>query len=60
MTEEFTRTKKRLNELLVVHTGQSLEQIEKDTDRNNFMSPQEALAYGLIDKVYGTKRDNDK
>ena len=60
MTEEFTRTKKRLNELLVVHTGQSLEQIEKDTDRNNFMSPQEALTYGLIDKVYGTKRDNDK
>lgn len=60
MTEEFTRTKKRLNELLVVHTGQSLAQIEKDTDRNNFMSPQEALAYGLIDKVYGTKRDNDK
>ncbi|MFH1687417.1 MAG: ATP-dependent Clp endopeptidase proteolytic subunit ClpP [bacterium] len=52
MTEEFTRTKKRLNELLVVHTGQALERIEKDTDRNNFMSPLEAKNYGIIDKVY--------
>ncbi len=52
MTEEFTKTKKRLNDLLVYHTGQPLERIEKDTDRNNFMSPQEACDYGLIDKVY--------
>ncbi len=52
MTEEFTRTKKRLNELLVFHTGQDLAIIEKDTDRNNFMSPQEAQKYGIIDKVY--------
>jgi len=52
MTEEFTKTKKRLNDLLVHHTGQPLERIEKDTDRNNFMSPQEACDYGLIDKVY--------
>lgn len=52
MTEEFARTKKRLNELLVKHTGQTLKRIEKDTDRNFFMSPVEAKAYGLIDKVY--------
>lgn len=52
MTEEFSRTKKRLNELLVIHTGQSPEQIEKDTDRNFFMSPDEAKEYGIIDKVY--------
>lgn len=52
MTEEFKRTKRRLNELLVVHTGQDLAIIEKDTDRNNFMSPEEAKEYGLIDKVY--------
>ena len=52
MTEEFTRTKKRLNELLVKHTGQTLKQVEKDTDRNFFMSPVEAKEYGLIDKVY--------
>lgn len=57
MTEEFTRTKKRLNELLVGHTGQSLEVIEKDTDRNFFMSADEAKEYGLIDKVYTFDRD---
>lgn len=60
MTDEFARTKKKLNELLVHHTGQPLDRVEKDTDRNFFMSPDEALKYGLIDKVYGTKRDNDK
>lgn len=52
MTEEFTRTKKRLNELLVHHTGQPLERIEKDTDRNYFMSAHDAKEYGIIDKVY--------
>jgi len=52
MTKEFIRTKKRLNELLVVHTGQPLERIEKDTDRNYFMSADESKEYGLIDKVY--------
>ncbi len=52
MTEEFTQTKKRLNDLLVKHTGQPLERIEKDTDRNHFMSPEEAKNYGIIDKVY--------
>ena len=57
MTEEFTKTKKRLNELLVVHTGQPLDRIEKDTDRNYFMAPDEAKGYGLIDKVYEFKRE---
>lgn len=52
MTEEFLRMKRRLNELLVQHTGQTLERIERDTDRNYFMSAEEAKAYGLIDKVY--------
>jgi ATP-dependent Clp protease protease subunit len=52
MTEEFMRTKKRLNELLVQHTGQPIDRIEKDTDRNYFMSAEEAKNYGLIDKVY--------
>jgi len=55
MTEEFTKTKKRLNELLVKHTGQPMERIEKDTDRNFFMSPGEATDYGLIDKIYEEK-----
>lgn len=59
MTEEFTRTKKHLNELLVEHTGQKLAKIEKDTDRNFFMSAEEAKEYGLIDKVYTPNREGD-
>ncbi|MEE8149540.1 MAG: ATP-dependent Clp endopeptidase proteolytic subunit ClpP [candidate division Zixibacteria bacterium] len=55
MTEEFAKTKKRLNELLVHHTGQQMAKIEKDTDRNFFMSAEEAKEYGLIDKVYDNK-----
>lgn len=57
MTEEFQKTKVRLNELLVMHTGQKMEKIEKDSDRNFFMSADEAKDYGLIDKVYTTKRE---
>jgi ATP-dependent Clp protease protease subunit len=45
------RTKKNLNEIYVKHTGQPYEKIEKDTDRDNFMSAEEAKAYGLIDDV---------
>jgi ATP-dependent Clp protease protease subunit len=52
MTKEFLGTKKRLNELLVLHTGQPISRIETDTDRNFFMSAGEAKDYGLIDKVY--------
>ncbi|MCU0715904.1 ATP-dependent Clp protease proteolytic subunit [Pirellulaceae bacterium SH501] len=48
---EFRRTKRRLNEILIKHCGQSLEKIEQDTDRDRFMDPEEAVAYGLIDKV---------
>jgi ATP-dependent Clp protease, protease subunit len=40
-----------LNDLLAQHTGKSIEQIQKDTDRDYFLSAQEALEYGLIDKV---------
>jgi ATP-dependent Clp protease protease subunit len=56
MTEEAKRTKNKINELLVKHTGQPMERIEKDTDRNYFMSPEEAQDYGLIDKIYESKR----
>ncbi len=45
------KTKKRLNDILAQNTNQPLRQIEKDTDRDNFMSADEALSYGLIDKV---------
>jgi len=45
------RTKRKLNEIYVAHTGQPYEKIERDTDRDFFMTAEEALAYGLIDKV---------
>jgi ATP-dependent Clp protease protease subunit len=49
--KEFLRTKRKLNELYVKHTGQSLEAVEKGTDRDNFMSAAEAKEFGLIDQV---------
>ncbi|MEZ5360614.1 MAG: ATP-dependent Clp endopeptidase proteolytic subunit ClpP [Candidatus Zixiibacteriota bacterium] len=55
MTREFLGTKKRLNDLLAMHTGQPLSRIEEDTDRNYFMSAHEAKEYGIIDKVYEFK-----
>ncbi|MBX3437891.1 MAG: ATP-dependent Clp endopeptidase proteolytic subunit ClpP [Planctomycetaceae bacterium] len=49
--KEVIKMKRRLNEILLKHTGQTLEQIEKDTDRDNFMSSEEAREYGLIDNI---------
>jgi ATP-dependent Clp protease protease subunit len=49
--KEVLRTKDRLNQLLADHTGQPLEKIQKDTDRDFFMSGEEAVEYGLIDTV---------
>lgn len=49
--KEILRMKKMLNDLLAEHTGQKVEKIKKDTERDNFMSAKEALEYGLIDKV---------
>ncbi len=48
---EFKKVKKRLNEILVTHTGQSYETIQADTNRDNFMTATEAMEYRLIDKV---------
>ena len=48
---ELMNTKKQLNELISRHTNKDLEQIEKDTDRNHWMTPAEALDYSLIDKI---------
>ena len=50
-TKEILRIKHTLNDLLSKHTGQPIKKIEKDTDRDNYMSPVEAVAYGLIDEV---------
>lgn len=49
--KEVLKMKRRLNEILLHHTGQTLEKIEQDTDRDNFMDAQEAKSYGLIDNV---------
>ena len=49
--KEVLKMKRRLNEILLHHTGQTLEKIEQDTDRDNFMDSEEAKAYGLIDNV---------
>lgn len=49
--KEILRMKKELNTLLAEHSGQTVEQIYKDTERDNYMSAQEAVEYGLIDKV---------
>ncbi|MCA8994870.1 MAG: ATP-dependent Clp endopeptidase proteolytic subunit ClpP [Planctomycetaceae bacterium] len=48
---EVIKIKRKLNEILLKHTGQTLEQIEKDTDRDNFMDSETAQRYGLVDKV---------
>ena len=50
-TKEILKSRHRLNEILAKHTGQKIERIEKDTDRDNFMGPEEAAEYGLIDSV---------
>lgn len=49
--KEVIRTKRRMNELMLKHTGQTLDKIEQDTDRDNFMSAEEAKSYGLIDNI---------
>lgn len=49
--KEFRRIKQRMNEILIKHTGHPLEKIEKDTDRDRFMSAEEAAEYRLVDKV---------
>jgi len=49
--EEFIRMKKQLNQIYQKHTGQTLERLQSDTDRDRFMSPDEAREYGLIDNV---------
>ena len=51
VAENILKTKRKLNEMLAANTGKPIEIIEKDTDRDNYMSAEEALEYGLIDKV---------
>ena len=51
VADQIAKTKKKLNEILSANTGQPLEIVEKDTDRDNYMTAEEAKAYGLIDGV---------
>ena len=51
VAENILKTKKKLNEILAANTGQTVEKIAEDTERDNFMSAEEALQYGLVDRI---------
>lgn len=54
--EEILKMKRRINEILAHHTGKSVEQVEKDTDRDYYLSSEEAKNYGLIDNILSKKQ----
>ena len=56
---EMLRMREELNNILMKHTGQSLKKIEKDTDRDLFMSGKQALEYGLVDEVIVNRPDSN-
>jgi ATP-dependent Clp protease protease subunit len=56
--EEIIKTKRRLNEIIAQHSGKTVEAVERDTDRDNYMSSEDAKIYGLIDTVL-TKKTAD-
>lgn len=55
--KELVKVKAKMNELLAAHTGRSMQEVERDTERDNFMSAEEARSYGLIDQVLASRRD---
>ena len=57
-TREILKIRSQLNDLLAYHTGQSVEKISSDTERDNFMSPSEAKDYGLIDELIDSRKDD--
>lgn len=59
-SREMLRMKQRLNEILHEHTGKPIEQVERDSDRDYFMSPEEACSYGLIDEVITRRQEAEK
>lgn len=59
-SKEILRMRKVLNQILVDHTGQPIKKIEKDTDRDFFLSAQESVTYGLVDEVIEQKNNLDK
>jgi len=58
--KEILKTRDTLNQILARHSGQKLKQIERDTERDNFMSAEEAVAYGLVDLVVERKKETKK
>ena len=58
--EHILRTKKRLNEMLAENTGQPLEKVSADTERDNWMSAEEAKEYGLVDRVVVNRLESEK
>jgi len=58
--EEILKTKKRINEIIASHTGRTLEQVEKDTDRDKYLSADDAKTYGLIDNILFKRADEKK
>jgi ATP-dependent Clp protease protease subunit len=54
--QEILRTRERLNDILSLHTGQPIDRVKNDTDRDNFMSGTEAVEYGIIDEVLETRK----
>jgi len=53
---EILKVREQLNEILAAHSGQEIKTIAKDTERDNFMSPDEALEYGLVDKILDSRK----
>ena len=60
MAENILKTKKKLNEILAANTGQSVEKIAQDTERDNFMSADEAKEYGLVDAIVLNRKDTSE
>ena len=54
--QEILSIKEKLNAILSFHTGQKVDKITKDSDRDNFMSPEQAVKYGIIDSVMQTRK----
>jgi len=55
--KEILFLRERLNQILASHTGQNIEAIERDTDRDNFMSAERSVEYGLVDRVIASRKD---
>ena len=59
VAENILKTKKKLNEILAKNTGQTVEKIAQDTERDNFMSAEEAKAYGLVDDIVLNRKETE-